>query len=62
MSLCIQSWNWQIQPVNKERGRKGKEEEEKGACRNGQGFRFPNDSNLCHIQINCSGRKHNKNN
>ena len=42
--------------------REGKEEEEKGACRNGQGFRFPNDSTLCHVQINCSGRKHNKNN
>ena len=29
-------------PVNRERGRKGEkeEEEEKGACRNGQGFQF----------------------
>ena len=43
-------------------GRKGKRKRKQGACRNGQGFRFPNDSNLCHVQINCSGRKHNKNN
>ena len=41
---------------------RGKEEEEKGARRNGQGFQFPNDSTLCHVQINCSGRKHNKDN
>ena len=27
--------------------------------RNGQGFRFPNTGDLCRIQINCSGRKHN---
>ena len=42
--------------------RSGRGKEEKGARRNGQGFRFPNDSTLCHVQINCSGRKHNKNN
>ena len=41
----------------------GKERESgRGACRNGQGFQFPNDSNLCHVQINCSGHKHNNNN
>ena len=39
----------------------GKGEEEKGACRNGQGFRFPNAANLCHVQINFSGRRHNNN-
>ena len=27
------------------RERKGEEEKEKGACRNGQGFRFPNAGN-----------------
>ena len=45
--------------MNRERERKG--EGEKGACRNDQGFRFPNAGNLCHVQINYSGRKHNNN-
>ena len=45
--------------MNRERGRKG--EEEKGACRNGQSFQFPNAGNLCHVQINYSGHKHNNN-
>ena len=43
--------------MNREKGRKG--EEEKGASRNGQGFRFPNAGNLCQVQINYSGRKNN---
>ena len=34
---------------------------EKRACRNDRGFRFPNAANLCHVQINYSGRKHNNN-
>ena len=43
--------------MNREMGRKG--EEEKGACTNDQGFQFLNASNLCHVQINYSGRNHN---
>ena len=46
--------------MNGERGRKV--EEEKRACRNGEGFRFPNATFLRHVQINYSGRKHNNNN
>ena len=34
-------------------------EKEKAAFRNGQGFRFPNVCDLCHVRINCSGRKQN---
>ena len=48
-----------LQSVNKERGRKGKEEKE--ACRNSQRFQFPNVGNLCHVPINYSGGKHNNN-
>ena len=33
----------------------------KGACKNGQGFRFQNAGNLCHIQIHCMSHKHNNN-
>ena len=32
---------------------------EKEIRRNGQGFRFPNTGNLCCVQINYSGPKHN---
>ena len=44
---------------------KGKERRQgrgkEGACRNGQCFPFPNAGNLCHVQINYLGRKHNDN-
>ena len=33
----------------------------KGACRNGQGFRFPVAGNVCNVHIEYSGRKHNNN-
>ena len=41
------------QPAGRERGR-GKE-----TRRNGQGYRFPNAGDLCRVQTNYSGRKHN---
>ena len=38
----------------------GKGKRKKGACRNGKGFRFLNASNLCRIQINSGGVRHNE--
>ena len=44
------------------RDREGRRTRKKGACRNGQVFRFPNAVNLCHVQINYPGSKHNNKN
>ena len=56
-AFCL-LWDISIRPVNsQQRGRKG--EKKKETCRNNQGFRFPNTGDLCPVQINYSGRKHN---
>ena len=36
-------------------------EKENGVCRNGQGLRFPNACDLCHVQVNCSAPVDNNN-
>ena len=63
--ISYENWKMEIaiwlaceQGEGEERGRG----EGKGACRNGQRFRFPNAGNLCHVQINYLGGNHNNSN